>query len=82
MLKDKEVLPSNLLDALADLDFDEGIRIHDGSGCITFVTRSASEFCLNICKNSNEKWFYASTPEEAYEMLKRHLREPFKAWVY
>ncbi len=82
MFEEREVLPSNLLDALANLDFDEGIRIHDGSGCITFVTRSASEFCLNICKNSDEKWFYANTPEEAYETLKKNMMEPFKVWVY
>jgi len=82
MFEEKEILPSNLLDALANLDFDEGMRIHDSSGCITFITRSASEFCLNICKNSDEKWFYANTPEEVYGMLKKHLREPFKAWLY
>lgn len=82
MFKEREVLQSNLLDGLANLDFDEGMRIHDSSGCITFVTRSASEYCLNICKNSDEKWFYASTPEEVYEALKKYLREPFKIWVY
>lgn len=82
MFEEKEVLPSNLLQALANLAFDEGIRINDSSGCITFVTRSASEFWLNICKNSEEKWFCADTPQEAHEILKKHLKEPFKIWLY
>ena len=82
MFEEREVLPSNLLGALANLDFDEGVRIHDSSGCMTFVTRSASEFCLNICKDSDEKWLYTKTPEEAYAILKKHLAEPFKAWLY
>jgi len=82
MFEEKEVLTSNLLDALTNLDFDEGIRIHDSSGCITFVTRSVSEFCLNICKNSDEKWFYANTPQETYEILKKYLKEPLKIWLY
>jgi len=82
MFEEREVPQSNLLGALANLDFDEGMRIHDSSGCITFVTRSATEFCLNICKNSDEKWFYANTAEEAHIMLKKYLKEPFKIWLY
>jgi len=82
MFEEKEVLPSKLLDTLANLDLDEGIRIHDSSDCITFVARSASEFCLNICKNSDEKWLYVNTAEEAYAMLKKYLKEPFKIWLY
>jgi hypothetical protein len=82
MFEEREVQPSSLLNALTNLDFDEGMRIHDSSGCITFVTRSVSEFCLNICKDSDEKWFYVHTAEEAFEMLKRQLKEPFKIWLY
>jgi len=82
MFEEREVMPANLLDVLANLDLDEGIRIHDSTDCVTFVTRIASEFCLNICKGSNEKWVYASTAEEAYNMLKKHLKEPFQIWLY
>jgi len=82
MLKERPVSPSQLLDTLANLDLDEGLRIHDSSECVTFVTRSATEFCLNICNNSNEKWVYANTPEEAYTILKKYLKEPFKVWLY
>ena len=82
MFEEREVQPSKLLDALTNLDFDEGMRIHDSSNCITFVTRSVSEFCLNICKNSDEKWFYSNTAEEAHNILKKYLKEPLKVWVY
>jgi len=82
MFEEREVLPANLLDALAKLDLDEGIRIHDSTDCITFVNRIAREFCLNICKGSDERWVYVSTTEEAYNMLKKHLKEPFKIWLY
>jgi hypothetical protein len=82
MLKERPVLPSKLLDTLTNLELDEGLRIHDGSGCVTFVTRSATEFCLNICNDSYEKWSYANSPEEAYRTLTKYLKEPFKVWLY
>ncbi len=82
MFEEREIQPGDLLNTLLQLDFDEGIRIHDGAGCFSFVTRSAVEYTMNICRGSGEKWEYAKTAEEAYKILQTYIKEPFKAWLY
>lgn len=82
MFEEREIQSGDLLNTLMQLDFDEGIRIHDSGGCLSFVTRSAIEYTMNICRGSGEKWEYAKTAEEAYKVLKANIQEPFKAWLY
>jgi len=82
MIEEREINASGLLDALAHLDPDEGIRIVDNCGCVSFVTRGINEYTLNICRDSDEKWEYARTAEEVYEILCRYVKEPFKVWLY
>lgn len=82
MFEEREIQPANLLYTLLQLDSDEGIRIHDNAGCLSFVTRSAVEYTMNICRGSDEKWEYAKTAEEAYKILRTYIKEPFKAWLY
>lgn len=82
MFAEREIQSKDLLNALAHLDFDEGIRIHDSAGCLSFVTRSADEYIMNICRGSEEKWEYAKTAEEAYAVLYNYIKEPFKVWLY
>lgn len=82
MPEDREISPTDILDALANLEADAGIRVQDGSGCTVFITRSAGQFCLNISSGSNESWFYANTPEEALDLLKRNTKQPLHAWLY
>jgi hypothetical protein len=81
MFEERKVLPSDFLNVLEELDLDEGMRIHDESGCVVFVTRSATEYCINI-STPEERWFYANNAEEAYDILKKNLKEPLKIWLY
>ena len=82
MFKEKEIEPPNLVDVLLHLDLDEGIRIEDCVGCLSYITRAANEYTINICKGSDEMWEYAKTVEEAYRILRSYIKEPFKAWLY
>ncbi len=82
MVDEKEVQQGSIPGALDALDYDEGMRVQDGADRIAFVTRTSDEFCVNINTESGEKWFYTEKSSRVYDLLREHLREPLRAWVY
>ena len=82
MYREKEIKPNDLFSTLTQLDLDEGIRIQDDVGFLTFITRSANEYTVNICMGSGEKWEYVNTSREVFSIFRRYVKEPFRVWLY